>query len=133
MDRRNFINKEIVNNTVMGNICQSDDCECEITLEKHELKKTSSFHFSIIIMMAFICTTVMSIVKIEAAKINVAEVTPFKKGKVISCAPGYTNKKKLGDDHEPANRDNQNSCSHQQGFLCETNSSKRKSLKTHYC
>ena len=129
MDRQSFINNKYLNES-SSSICGTDDCECEITLlkENQELKKTNSFHFPIIIMMAFVCAIILSIVKTEAAKTNLTEFILDKKEKVISCAPGYTNKKNNND--EPANGNNQNNCSHQQASLCETKSSNRKSLKT---
>ena len=122
MDRRSFINQNFFNNTSTSNKCPLDDCECEIILitEKRNSKKTSSYHFAIITMIAFVCTIVLSIVKIEAAKTNVTEFILVKKGKIISCAPGYTNKKKLNGNHEPADGKTQNNCSHQQGNLCES-------------
>ena len=120
MDRQTFINQDFLSNT--SNKCQLDVCECEIILitEKQESKKTSSFHFAIITMLAFICATVFSIVKIEAAKTNVTEFILVKKEKIISCAPGYVNKKKMNDNHEPADENDQNNCSHQQGSLYDT-------------
>ena len=122
MDRRSFINQDFLNNTNASNNCKLDDCECEIILitEKQESKKTSVFHFATITMMALICATVFSIVKIEAAKTNVTEFILVKKEKIISCAPAYANKKKLNDNHEPAEGNDQNNCSHQQGSLCES-------------
>jgi len=119
MDRRSFINQDFLNNTGTSNNCQLDDCECEIILitEKQESNKTSSFHFATITMLAFICATVFSIVKIEAAKTNVTEFILVKKEKIISC---YVNKKKLNDNHEPADGNDQNNCSHQQGSLYDT-------------
>ena len=71
-------------------------------------------------MLAFICATVFSIVKTEAAKTNVTEFILVKKEKIFSCAPGYANKKKLNDNHEPAEGNDQNNCSHQQWSLCES-------------
>ncbi len=121
MDRRSFINEDFLNNTSTINNCQLDDCECEIILSKEKQgSKTSSFHFAIITMMAFICATVFSIVKIEAAKTNVTEFILVKKEKSISCALGYANKKNLTGHHEPGNGNNQNNCSHQQGSLYDT-------------
>ena len=122
MDRRSFINQDFLNNTSASNKCQLDDCECEIilTTEKQESKKTSSFHFATITMMAFICAIVFSILKIEAAKANVTEFILVKKEKTISCAPGYANKKKLNGNHEPAEGNDQNNCSHQQGSLYDS-------------
>ena len=122
MDRRSFINQDFLNNTGTSNKCQLDECECEIILitEKQESKKTSSFHFATITMLAFICATVFSIVKIEAAKTNVTEFILVKKEKIISCATGYANKKNLTGHHEPAEGNDQNNCSHQQGSLYDT-------------
>ena len=122
MDRRSFINQDFLNTTSTSNNCQLDECECEIILitEKQESKKTSSFHFATITMLAFICATVFSIVKIEAAKTNVTEFILVKKEKVISCAPGYANKKNLTGHHEPAEGNDQNNCSHQQESLYDT-------------
>ena len=122
MDRRSFINQDFFNNTSTSNKCPLDDCECEIILitEKRNSKKTSSYHFAIITMMAFVCAIVLSIVKIEAAKTNVTQFILVRKEKIISCATGFTNKKKLNDNHEPAEGNDQNKCSHQQGSLCES-------------
>ena len=122
MDRRSFINQDFLNITSTSNKCQLDVCECEIILitEKQGSKKTSSFHFATIAMLAFICATVFSIVKIEAVKTNVTEFILVKKEKIISCAPGYANKKNLYDNHEPADENDQNNCSHQQGNLYDT-------------
>ena len=122
MDRRSFINQNFLNNTSTSNKCQLDDCECEIILitEKQESKKTSSFHFATITMMAFICAIVFSILKIEAAKANVTEFILVKKEKIISCAPGYANKRKLNNNHAPADGKDQNNCSHQQGSLYDS-------------
>lgn|SRR4030095_1421817 len=122
MDRLSFINQDFLNNTSTSNKRQLDDCECEIILitEKRNSKKTSSYHFAIITMIAFVCAIVLSIIKIEAAKTNVTEFILVKKGKIISCAPGYTNKKKFNNDHEPADGNDQNNCTHQQGSLCES-------------
>jgi len=71
-------------------------------------------------MMALVCATVLSIIKIEAAKTNVTEFILVKKEKTISCAPGYANKKNLTGNHEPADGNDQSNCSHQQGSLCES-------------
>ena len=122
MDRRSFINQDFLNITSTSNKCQLDDCECEIILitEKQESKKASSFHFATITMMAFICAIVFSIVKIEAAKTNVAEFILVKKEKIIYCTSGYANKKNLTGHHEPAEGNDQNNCSHQQGSLYDT-------------
>jgi hypothetical protein len=135
MDRRSFINKDFLNNT--NKQVPVDDCECEIILitGKQNSKKTSSFHFATIAMMAFVCAIILSIVKIEAAKTNVTEFILVKKEKIISCAPGYTNKRKLNGNHEPTNGNDQNNCSHQQWslydsrrtvYLLRTNSVKNK-------
>ena len=120
MDRRSFINQDFLNNT--NNKCQLDDCECEIILitEKQESDKRSSFYFTTITMLAFICAIAFSIVKIEAAKTKTTEFILVKKEKIISCTFGYANKKKLNDNHEPADENNQNNCSHQQGSLYDT-------------
>jgi len=122
MDRGSFLNQDVLKDTSTSNNCQLDDCECEIILitEKQESNKTSSFHFATITILAFICAIVLSIVKIEAAKTNVTEFIPVKKEKIISCATGYANKKKLNDNHEPTEGNNQNNCSHQQGILYDT-------------
>ena len=122
MDRRSFINQDFLNITSTSNKCQLDVCECEIILitEKQGSKKTSSFHFATIAMLAFICATVFSIVKIEAVKTNVTEFILVKKEKIISCAPGYANKRKLNNNHAPADGKDQNNCSHQQGSLYDS-------------
>jgi hypothetical protein len=119
MDRRSFIIQDFSNTS---NNCQLDDCECEIILstEKQNSRRTSSFHFATITTMAFVCAIILSIVKIEAAKTNVTEFILVKKEKIISCASGYANKKKLTGHHEPAEGNNQNNCSHQQGSLYDT-------------
>jgi len=100
MDRRSFINQDILNNRNTSNNCQLDDCECEITMimEKQGTKKTNSFYFATITMMAFACAIVFSIVKIEAVKTNVTEFILVKKEKTISCSPGYAN----STDRRPA-------------------------------
>ena len=122
MDRRSFISPDFLNNTSTSNKCQLDDCECEIILitEKQNSNKTSNYHFAIITMMAFVCAIVLSIVKIEKAKTNVTAFILVKKEKVISCTPGFVNKRKLNDNHEPSEGNNQNNCSHQQGSLYDT-------------
>ena len=122
MDRRSFINQDFLNNPDTINRCQLDDCECEITppKEKQESKKTSSFHFAIITMLAFTCAIVFTIVKIEAAKTNITEFMLVKKEKLISCTSGYANKENLTGHHEPENGNNQNNCSHQQGSLYDS-------------
>jgi hypothetical protein len=122
MDRRSFINQDFLNNTSINNNCQLEDCECEIIMitEKQGSNKRSSFLFTTITMLAFICANVSSIVKIEAARTNVTELILVKKEKSISCAPGYANKKNLTGHHEPAEGNDQNNCSHQQGSLYDT-------------
>ena len=122
MDRRSFINQDFLNTTSTSNNCLLDDCECEIIpiTEKQESNKRSSFYFTTITMLAFICAIVFSIVKIEAAKTNVTEFILVKKEKIISCAPGYANKKNLTGHHDPAEGNDQNNCTHQQGSLCES-------------
>jgi hypothetical protein len=122
MDRRSFINQDFLNTTSTSNNCQLDECECEIILitEKKGSKKTISFPFAAITIMAFACAIVFSIVKIEAAKTNGTEFMLVKKEKLISCAPGYANKKNLTGHHEPAEGNDQNNCSHQQGSLYDT-------------
>jgi len=122
MDRRSFINQDFLNNRNTSNNCLLDECECEITPSKKKQgsKKTRKFHFATITMMAFACATVFSIVKIEAAKTNITEFILVKKEKIISCTSGYANKKKLNDNHEPAEGNDQNNCSHQQGSLYDT-------------
>ena len=122
MDRRNFIYQDFLKNSNTGNKCQLDDCECEIILskEKQTSKKARSFHFATITKMAFLCAIILSIMKIEAAKTNVTEFILVKKEKAISCTYDYTSKRKLNDNDEPTDRNNQNNCSHQQGSLCES-------------
>jgi len=122
MDRRSFINQDLLNNTNAGNKCQLDDCECEVAVaaEKQNSRITNSFHFATTAMMAFVFAIIISMVKTEAAKTNVTEVTLIDKEKVISCVPGYTNKKKLNDNHKPADRNDKSNCFHEQGSLCES-------------
>jgi hypothetical protein len=119
MDRRSFIIQDF---SGTSNKCLLDDCECEIIMftEKQNSKRTNSFHFAIITMMAFVCAIALSIVKIEAAKTNVTKFILVKKEKIISCATGYANKKKLNDNHEPPEGNDQNNCSHQQGSLYDS-------------
>ena len=122
MDRRSFIKQDFLNNPSTSNNCQLDECECEIILsaEKQQSKKTTSSHFAMITILAFVFAIVLSIVKTEAAKTNLTEFILVKKEKIIACATGYANKKKLNDNHEPAEGNDQNNCSHQQGSLCES-------------
>jgi len=120
MDRLSFINQDFLNKTSTSNKCQLDGCECEITLsnEKKETKKTSSFHLVTISIMALVCAIILTIIKIEVAKANIMELTFVKNEKVVSCAPGYSNKKNLNNNHGPTDGNHQNNCSHQQGNLC---------------
>src|SRR4030095_607479 len=120
MDRGSFINQDFLNNASTSNKCQLDECECEIILstKKQQSKKTTRSYFATIAMVAFVFAIILSMVKTEAAKTNVTEFILVKKENLISCAPGYANKKKLNDNHEPADGNNQNNCTHQQGSLC---------------
>jgi len=121
MDRRSFINEALLNNAGASTNCALDDCECkkiQIT-ETQNPKKANSFHFATIIISAFVFAIILSVVKTEAAKTDVTDLIVLKKAKAISCAPGY-DKKKLNNNHEPKEGNNQNNCMHQQGSLCET-------------
>jgi hypothetical protein len=122
MDRRSFINQDVLNNASTSNKCHLDECECEIILskEKQNSKRTNSFHLVTIATMAFVCGFILSIIKIEAAKTNGTEFMLVKKEKLISCTPGYANKKNLTGHQEPAEGNDQNNCSHQQGSLYDT-------------
>ena len=102
-------------------------------------------------IMAFLCTVFFAGYKINAAKIKVDQWLLAKKKAVISCSPSgsfnadrlmdrKSNDKNLNDhrsinNKDPADKNNGNGCTHQQGAnsLCETTNSKRKLFKIYTC
>jgi len=127
MDRFSIIQQQVFNRTVVDETsrCDLDQCICDETVKKEEqsLKKTDLFQVVLITIAAFIVALTMK------ANMTSENIMLVKKTTVISCSSKSDN----SDDQLPGDRNNSNTCSHQQGFLYESNNSKRKFLRTHNC
>ena len=153
MDRPSFITSKYLDENASG-MCGTDDCECDenkLACEEQGLEKTRSFELAALLVMGFLCTIFFAANKINAAKIKVDQWLLAKKIAVVSCSSyrvfnksqsiDQQNSDKKFNDHKsinnknPADKNNGNGCSHQQGVnaLCETNNSKRRVFKIHGC
>ena len=141
MDRQSFIRYKYLDENISG-ICGTDDCECDensLTYQKEVLKERRSPGLVALSVMAFLSTIFFAAYKINAGKIEIAHWLLTKKNAVISCSPS-NNDHKLNDhrsinNKDPADKNNRNGCTHQQGAnsLCETTHSKRRIFKIHTC
>ena len=123
-----------------------------IFIETYKMtKQTTQIKLVVAVILAFLCTIFFAGYKINAAKIKVDQWLIGKKNAVISCSPSGSfnrsqlinqdNSDKEFNDHrsinnkDPANKNNGNSCIHQQGAnsLCETTNSKRRVFRIHTC
>jgi len=127
MDRFSIIQQQVFNRTIVDetNSCNLDQCICDETAkkEKQSLKKIDLFHVVLITTAAFIAALTMK------TNMTSENMLSTKRIAVISCS----SKSDRPDDKLPGDRNNSNTCSHQQGFLYESNNSKRKFLRTHNC
>ena len=126
MDRFSIIQRQVFNQAVVDETisCAPDQCVCDETAknEKQLLKRTDKIQVVLITIAAFIGTLTMK------ANMAIGNMSSDKRAAVISCS----SKSDSSDDQLPGDR-NRNTCSHQQGSLCESNNSKRKILKIHTC
>jgi hypothetical protein len=131
MNRRSFIESAYLNNsTAADSRCGEDQCECnEQTMnEKHHVKKTGLLRLSIVIVAVIISAGVLSV------QTNVLNGTLIlERAVIIPCGAAANKTGGIQDKKLPGDENNRKSCSHQQGALCETNHSKRKSLKIYNC
>ena len=128
MDRRNFINHGYISNEAKVSDCGLDDCECETgtAVETREPEKTSSSSIVLIAILALLCGSFISMLKIEAGRIAVTANLLQKKETAISCQPLKKGDIKMIRQHQPAD-ENDKSCFHQTGgCLCEN---KRRQIK----
>ncbi|HEY5967672.1 MAG TPA: hypothetical protein VIU35_06820 [Chitinophagaceae bacterium] len=127
MDRFSIIQQQVFNKQVVDETsnCGQDKCVCDdnITNEKQGLKKSDLLQFLLITIAAFIGALTMNV------NIPVENMLSAKRATVISCSSSSDG----SDDQLPKDRNNSNTCSHQQGFLYDSNNSKRKSFKIHNC
>ena len=127
MDRFSIIQQQVFNHAVVDEInsCDLDQCACDETAknEKQLLKKADLFQVTLITIAAFVVTITMK------ANMTGENMQSTKRRAAISCS----SKSDSSDAQLPRDRDNSNTCSHQQGYLSETNNSKRKSFKIHNC
>ena len=124
MDRFSIIQKQVFNQPVVVelNNCGQDQCVCEDVSPR--LKKIHLLELLIVTIAAFIVAFTMK------GNMTHENTLSFKKMATISCS----SKTNGSDGQLPGDKNNKkNTCSHQQGFICESNNPKRKSLKTHNC
>lgn len=106
-------------------------------------KQTIQIKLVLTVTLAFLCAIFFAGDKINAAKIKLDQWLLAKKNAVISCSPyrAFNKSDKKFNDHgsinnkNPADKNNGNGCTHQQGanLLCETTNSKRRVFKIHTC
>jgi|SRR5688572_1302057 len=127
MDRFSIIHRQVFNQAVVEETisCAPDQCVCDEAAEneKQLLKRTDKFQVVLITIAAFIGALTMSV------NIPVENMLSAKRATVISCSSSSDG----SDDQLPKDRNKSNTCSHQQGFLYDSNNSKRKSFKIHNC
>ena len=108
MDRRSFINKNELEQ-IESTLCGEMYCVCEeipIQTKTQEKKSTDKFHLIMIGCFAFLSAFVFAEYK-SYTLTNVIAMLLEKKVLVISC------RKKL-NDRPPGNKNDKNTCSHQQ-------------------
>ena len=127
MDRFSIIQQQVFNRKVVDETssCDLDQCICDDTAKskKQSWISVDLFQVALVTIVAFIGALTMK------ANMTSEDMMSAKKVAVISCS----SKSDSSDDKLPGDRDNSNTCSHQQGFLYESNNSKRKFLRTHHC
>jgi hypothetical protein len=128
MDRRSFINQNFLNNT---NQCNHEICDCDeaAVIKKEQQKKIKPFHLVVLTILALITATIFSIIKSDVIR---TEIIDKKNQDAISCSPNI-NERIWNTDHQPADRNNGNSCPHQVGAIgiLYLNNSNHK--KNHVC
>ena len=109
------------------NICGEDQCACneDAVNRKQQLRKADMISMLAIATMAFL--TGFGFTN------NTNEMLFAKKYTAISCYSKIDIIGNLSNTKLPGDKNNKNNCSHQQGSLCETNSSRRKSLIANHC
>jgi hypothetical protein len=110
MDRRSFI-KQSEPEQIESTLCGVTYCVCEeIPMEAkiQEIKSANTFHLFMIGFFAFLSAFVFAEYNTYTSVTDVTALLHEKKGLVISC------RKKLDDDRTPGNKNDKNSCSHQQ-------------------
>ena len=132
MDRFSIIQKQLFDQRVddENNICGQEQCECN----EDSANKILQFRKANVALLMIIATMAFVTAFVFANKTNAANAKLFaKRYTVISCYSKIGSTTKSSNKKLPGDKNNENNCSHQQGSLCDTNSSKRKLLKTHNC
>jgi len=128
MDRRSFINQNVLNNT---NQCNHEICLCDEAgvIKKEQLKKIKPFHLVVLTILAILTATGFSIIQSDVIR---TEIIDKKNGNAISCSPNI-NYEILNADRRPVDGNNGNSCPHQVGAvgILYLNNSNHK--KNHVC
>ena len=108
MDRQSFINQNSLNNTSR---CNSEVCECDEAdlLKAGQLKKVEPLHLVGITILAFVCATIFSMVKSEAAKTSFG----VQMENIVACSSANIGDQEFNKDPQREDDKNGSGCSHQ--------------------